>query len=307
MKTQVVLPDQIEQAISFLKEGIPVAFPTETVYGLGASIFLPEAIKQVFAIKGRPSDNPLIVHVSSVDEAIALSQHLPPSFFRLVDRFWPGPLTLVVQKNSSVPDSVSGGLSSIAIRMPSHIIAKQLIKAVGPLAAPSANISGRPSPTSANDVLEDLEGKIPLILDGGDCSIGIESTVLSLLGDLPVLLRPGLLTREVLEDALGCTIDDPKSNSPILSPGMKYRHYAPKAKVRLRFHPDELKGSYVLSPTPSSDMRLLNEKTLYAELRRADRCGVSEIDIDCSPVLLNNKALMNRLLRSAEVENINRF
>lgn len=305
MKTEVVSSDQLEQAISFLKNGIPIAFPTETVYGLGASVFMSEAIERVFAIKGRPSDNPLIVHVSNLDEVELLAQDLPPSFFLLVNRFWPGPLTLVVRKNNSVPDAVSGGLSSIAIRMPSHIIAQQLIRGAGPLAAPSANLSGRPSPTSALDVLEDLDGKVPLIVDGGTCAIGIESTVLSLLGDRPVLLRPGMLSKEVLEEALGQPIDDVRKNSPILSPGMKYRHYAPKAKVHLRFHPDLLKGSYVLSPHPSSGMRLLNEKTLYAELRRADRCGVSEIEIDCSPVLLNNKALMNRLLRAAESEFVN--
>lgn len=302
MKTQVVPENQLEQAIYFLKQGIPIAFPTETVYGLGASIFMPEAIPRVFAIKGRPSDNPLIVHVSSLEQVKLLTQDLPPSFFCLVDRFWPGPLTLVLRKNSSVPDSVSGGLSSIAIRMPFHSVAKELIEAVGPLAAPSANISGRPSPTTAFDVLEDLDGKIPLIIDGGECAIGIESTVLSLLDDRPVLLRPGMLTKEVLEKVLGQTIDGVQKNSPVLSPGMKYRHYAPKAKVRLRFHPEELNGSYVLSPTPRLGMRLLNEKTLYAELRRADRCGVSEVEVDCSPDLLKNPALMNRLLRAAESE-----
>ena len=300
MKTIIVSPDHLDQAIIFLKQGIPIVFPTETVYGLGAPIFMPEAIARVFFIKGRPSDNPLIVHVSSLDQAVSLSKDLSPSFFRLVDRFWPGPLTLVVRKNRAVPDLVSGGLPSIAIRMPSHPIAKKLIEAVGPLAAPSANLSGRPSPTSASDVLEDLEGKIPLIIDGGECAIGIESTVLSLLGPRPVLLRPGILSKEMLEEVLGQHIDEPQKDAPILSPGMKYRHYAPKAKVFLRFHESELKGSYILSSSARPGTRLLNEKTLYAELRRADRCGAPAIEIDCSPDLLQNHALMNRLLRAAE-------
>lgn len=300
MKTLVVSPNDLGDAISFLKQGIPIAFPTETVYGLGASIFLSDALRRVFTIKGRPSDNPLIVHVSSIDQAVSLSQELPESFFQLAERFWPGPLTLVVKKNDSVSHLVSGGLPTIAIRMPSDAIARKLIVAVGPIAAPSANLSGRPSPTTASDVLEDLDGKIPLIIDGGECAIGIESTVLSLLGPRPVLLRPGGLGKTILEEALGHSIDDAKKDSPIHSPGMKYRHYAPKAKVSLKFDPSELRGPYILSSKPTSGMRLLNEKTLYAELRRADRFGVSEIEIDCTPDLLSNQTLMNRLLRASE-------
>lgn len=299
MKTQVADPEDLEAAISFLKQGIPIAFPTETVYGLGACLDMPEAIHRVFAIKGRPADNPLIAHVASVDEAVLLSEDLPASFFELVDRFWPGPLTLVVKKNRTVSNLISGGLPSVAIRMPSHLVARRLIEAVGPLAAPSANLSGKPSPTTVQDVLEDLNGKIPLVIDGGECAIGIESTVLSLLGDKPVLLRPGMLKKEELEEALGRKIADAPKNSPVLSPGMKYRHYAPKAKVRLVFNPEELKGPYILSSSPSSGMRLLNEKTLYAELRRADRCGISEIEIDCTGSIQTNTALMNRLLRAA--------
>lgn len=302
MKTQVIPADDLEMAISFLKQGIPIAFPTETVYGLGASVYMPEAIKRVFAIKGRPSDNPLIAHVASIDEAVLLSEDLPASFFQLVDRFWPGPLTLVVKKNSTVPSLISGGLPSVAIRMPSHLVARRLIEAVGPLAAPSANLSGRPSATTALDVLEDLAGKIPLIIDGGDSAIGIESTVLSLLGDKPVLFRPGMLKKEELEECLGQKIDNASKKSPVLSPGMKYRHYAPEAKIRLVFNAQELKGSYTLSMFPSKGMRLLNEKTLYAELRRADRCGVSEIEIDCTGSIQNNTALMNRLIRAANYE-----
>jgi L-threonylcarbamoyladenylate synthase len=301
MKTQLISLDDLPRAITCLKEGVPIVFPTETVYGLGASIFIPDALKKIFAIKGRPADNPLIVHVSSIEQAVSLSVDLPEAFYQLSRLFWPGPLTLVVKKNSMVSDFVSGGLPTIAIRMPSNKIALRLIEAVGPIAAPSANLSGRPSPTTALDVLEDLDGKVPLIIDGGECLIGIESTVLSLIGPRPILLRPGQLDKKTLEEALGQTIDDPKKDSPIHSPGMKYRHYAPKAKVVLKYSLEELKGPYILSPNPGPGMRLLNEKTLYAELRLADRFGVSEIEIDCSDQLLNNQALMNRLLRAADL------
>lgn len=286
----------IKEAIILLKQGIPIGFPTETVYGLGACVSAPDAIEKIFSIKGRPSDNPLIVHVATVDQAVALSQNLPTVFFRLVEKYWPGPLTLVVEKDPSVPACISGGLSSIAIRMPSNPIARALIEGVGPLAAPSANLSGKPSPTTAADVLEDLDGKIPLIIDGGECSVGIESTVLSLLQDTPVLLRPGTITKEELESFLGQKIEDAHNGTKVLSPGMKYRHYAPRAKVHLVYLKEELKGNYILSPNPEKEMRLLNEKTLYAEFRRADRCAVSEIIIDCTNPL--SKALLNRIEKS---------
>lgn len=301
MHTQVASPDDLEEAIDFLKRGIPIAFPTETVYGLGAPVHLPEAIEKIFSIKGRSSDNPLIAHVASIDEAVLLSDDLPEAFFLLADRFWPGPLTLVVKKSITAPMILTGGLKSIALRMPSHGVARRLIEGAGPLAAPSANLSGRPSPTSALDVLEDLGGKIPLVVDGGDCPLGIESTVLSLLDKKPVLLRPGMLKKEELEEVLRQKIKDPLPNGPVLSPGMKYRHYAPKAKVSLIFKPEDLKGPCILSPMPTSGMRLLNEKTLYSELRRADRYGIEEIKIDCTGSLKNNAALMNRLIRASQI------
>ncbi len=294
MKTQIVSPEDLSQAVSFLKKGCPIAFPTETVYGLGAPVFDRKAIEKVFAIKERPSDNPLIVHVSSLNQVEQIAQNLPPIFFELVEKYWPGPLTLVVEKKPLVPEIVSAGLSSVAIRMPSDLIARRLIEEVGPLVAPSANLSGRPSPTSAEDVFEDLDGKIPLIIDGGRCSCGIESTVLSLVAEVPTLLRPGVITLEgVLE------IKQADQDTKVASPGMKYRHYAPKAKVRLVYSQNELKGPYILSMRPKEGMRLLNEQTLYRELRNADRCGVSEILIDCSNDLLENQAMMNRLAKAA--------
>jgi L-threonylcarbamoyladenylate synthase len=287
MKTQVISPANLAPAIEFLKKGIPIAFPTETVYGLGAQIFEEEAIDQIFTIKGRPSDNPLIVHVASMEQAVALCQNLPELFYRLIEKFWPGPLTLVVPKAPHICDRISGGLNSIAIRMPSNKIARDLINAVGPLAAPSANLSGKPSPTTATDVLEDLNGKIPLIIDGGECSFGIESTVLSLLDTQPMLLRPGSISKEEIENFLGQTIAEPDAMTKIVSPGMKYRHYAPKAKVRLAYEVEELDG-YVLQPT---------EKNLYAGFRKADRLGIAEIVIDCTKPI--SKALMNRIQKAA--------
>lgn len=289
MKTQVITPEHLDEAIHFLKTGTPVAFPTETVYGLGAYIFNEEAINQIFFIKGRPSDNPLIVHVVGIEQAESLSQNLPPVFFRLAEKYWPGPLTLVVEKKPIICSRVAGGLSSIAIRMPANQIARDLIHAVGPLAAPSANISGRPSPTKASDVLEDLEGRIPLIVDGGECTFGIESTVLSLLEKTPILLRPGSISKEELEEFLGQKITEATKETKIASPGMKYRHYAPRAKVRLAHSKEQLNG-YVIIP---------NEKTLYAEFRIADRKGEKEIVIDCTKVL--SKALLNRIEKASSL------
>lgn len=292
MKTQIVTPENLGPAIAYLKNGDPIAFPTETVYGLGAPVFRPDSIRRIFTIKGRPPDNPLIAHVSSLDQALLLAEDLPPSFLRLAKWFWPGPLALVVKRNQDVPAMVSAGQPTIAIRMPNHPAALRLIQGVGePLAAPSANLSGKPSPTSAADVLEDLEGKIPLIVDGGECQIGIESTVLSLVSQRPVLLRPGSIRKEELEEALQQSIDLPSKDAPIHSPGMKYRHYAPKAKVRLIFDPKEAGDGYPLCRITCHN--------LYAELRRADRLGVETIEIFCDAAIQSDVALMNRLLRAS--------
>ncbi len=292
MKTEIVAGSEIHLAAKFLKEGIPIVFPTETVYGLGAPVFQQDAVLKIFAIKNRPPDNPLIVHIEKLQDAALLSRDLPPLFETLAARFWPGPLTLVLKRSLKVPSIVSAGLDSIAIRMPAHPIALDLIRAVGePIAAPSANLSGRPSPTNAIDVLEDLVGKVPLILDGGDSSLGIESTVISLLDEEPKLLRPGSISKEEIEDAIKQPISQGNS---FHSPGMKYRHYAPRATVKLVMGKEELKGPFIL--------RELSAKTLYREFRKADRSGAAVIEIDCSPDLLKDAALMNRLLMAAEKE-----
>lgn len=304
METQIT--ESIELAIELLKRGEVVAFPTETVYGLGASIEKPDAVQRIFSIKRRPLDNPLIVHVFSLDQALSLVDSPPPEFFRLVECFWPGPLALIVKKNISVSAVVSAGHSTVAIRMPKHPIARKILEGVGePLAAPSANLSGRPSPTTASDVLEDLEGKIPLIVDGGPCSIGIESTVLSLVHSIPTILRPGQITGRELEEVLKCKIDVCQGG-PLLSPGMKYRHYAPKAAVRLVFDEEQLKGSFTLSrvPVAGKTTHPLSSQTLYHSLREADRQGVAEIEIYCDPGVQSDAALMNRLTRAANVESV---
>ena len=290
METQILKSFDLSPALMCLQRGEPVVFPTETVYGLGAPVFNEAAIRRIFEIKGRPLDNPMIVHISSLEEAGQLSDNLDASFYTLAKAFWPGPLTIIVQKKLAVPSLVSAGHPTIAIRMPSHLVARELIRAVGePLAAPSANLSGRPSPTSVQDVLEDLDGKVEFIIDGGGCEIGIESTVISLCHSTPTLLRPGKITREMLEEVLGGPVALPPPAGPILSPGMKYRHYAPKARIQLVYQLENLQGPFIL-PTA---------KTLYAQLREVDRMGASQIEVYCDPTVQNDAALMNRLLRAA--------
>ncbi len=318
-KTQVLSSKDIERAAQLLKSGQLVAFPTETVYGLGACIFNPEAILSIFKAKGRPSDNPLIAHLSSVEQTEEVAQEIPPSFYRLAEHFMPGPLTVVIKKRSHVPSLVSAGLDSIALRIPSHPVAQALIRCVGePLVAPSANLSGKPSATQAKHVLEDFDGKIAAIIDGGKTNFGLESTVVSLLGDQPVLLRPGAITREQIEEVLQCSITTASHSGkgPALSPGMKYRHYAPAAPVKVFMVLEELL-SYLHSPSPSLKRMLLSSFPLdlshpgldrfpleasefYALLRHADASGYQEILILCDESIQKQAALMNRLLRAAE-------
>lgn len=301
METRIAPLSQtaIAEAAQLLLQGEPVVFPTETVYGLGATIFNPNAIVKIFSIKKRPQDNPLIVHVASIEEAMEVSFAQPAAFLRLAERFWPGPLSIVLKRSVKVPALISAGHSTLAIRMPSHSAALELIRLAGPLAAPSANLSGRPSPTCALDVFEDLQGRVALILDGGACQIGIESTVLDLSQNQPFLLRPGAISKDAIEAVLQEKIALPAKNSPVFSPGMKYRHYAPKAKVRLIFKREDLSSSFILSPHPTSGERLLSVQTLYAQFREADRLGVASIDVECSPAIAADMALMNRLLKAS--------
>ncbi|TQD23471.1 L-threonylcarbamoyladenylate synthase [Methanolobus vulcani] len=232
-------PASLDEAAKILSNGGTVAFPTETVYGLGANALDEKAVMQIFKAKGRPADNPLIVHVASRDDCTSLVREIPEKASLLMDKFWPGPLTIIMNRNDMVPDVTTGGLDTVAIRMPENKIAIELIKRSGkPLAAPSANLSGKPSPTSAEHVIADLFGRIDAIVDGGDVVIGLESTVIDTTSEIPVILRPGKISKEELEDCIGevkIGYDDkvhPESET-VRSPGMKYTHYSPKAGVIL--------------------------------------------------------------------------
>ena len=228
----------IRFAARVLLAGGTVAFPTETVYGLGANALDGAAVEKIFLARRRPGDNPLIVHVARREELDRLVTRVPAQAERLIDLFWPGPLTLILPRSWAVPDQVTAGLDTVAVRMPRHPVALALIRAAGvPVAAPSANLSGKPSPTSGLHVLRDLAGRVNLVLDGGRAEVGLESTVLDLTGDCPLILRPGGVSREELEQVLGQVALDPalaQDHSGLLkprSPGLKYTHYAPAARV----------------------------------------------------------------------------
>lgn len=248
METKVLSPDPAAFALAsdLLRRGGLVAFPTETVYGLGADALNRDAVLSIFAAKGRPADNPLIVHIHDRSQLNDLCE-IPPLAEPLMDAFWPGPLTLLFVRKPVVPPEVTAGLPTVAIRMPSHPVAAAMLRACDlPVAAPSANTSGRPSPTAAAHVLEDMNGKIPLILDGGSCDVGLESTVLDLCHGRPTILRPGGVTKEMLESVLGQEVLLAGSilrplgeNEVALSPGMRYKHYAPKGTVTLVEGPEE--------------------------------------------------------------------
>ncbi len=227
----------VQTAGRILRQGGLVAFPTETVYGLGADALDEDAAKKIYAAKGRPSDNPLIVHIARMEDLPKIAARIPEAARRLADAFWPGPLTMVFEKTDAVPYGTTGGLDTVAVRMPGDEAARAVIAAGGGcIAAPSANISGRPSPTKAAHVKADMEGKADMILDGGDVPIGVESTILDMTGTPPVLLRPGAVTKEMLGAVIGEVAEDPTLARPDgalrpKAPGMKYRHYAPKAEL----------------------------------------------------------------------------
>jgi len=225
--------ENIELCAQVIKNGGLVAIPTETVYGLAANALDEKAVLEIFTTKGRQPDNPLIVHIATLEKVKNLVIEIPNIFYELADTFWPGPLTMIMKKSKLIPDNVSAGLDTVAIRMPEHPAALALIRASScPIAAPSANPSGQPSPTNASHVKNDLDGKIPYILDGGDCRVGLESTVIDISEDIPRILRPGGITYEEIKTILGHVETDSSitTESP-KSPGMKYRHYAPKSPM----------------------------------------------------------------------------
>ncbi|WP_024832944.1 L-threonylcarbamoyladenylate synthase [Ruminiclostridium josui] len=245
MKTKVIKIDAenidkiaLEPAAEALKQGMTVAFPTETVYGLGANALDGAAVSKIFKAKGRPSDNPLIVHIADKEKVSELTSFIPHKAVLLMDKLWPGPLTLVMKKSSVIPNEITAGLDTVAIRMPGHPVALELIKLAGiPVAAPSANVSGKPSPTTAQHVLDDLDGKIEIVVEAGNSKVGLESTVLDVSVDPPVLLRPGGITPQQIEEIIGhididrTIMEKVTAENVPKSPGMKYKHYSPKAHV----------------------------------------------------------------------------
>ena len=325
----------MEEAASVIRAGGLVAFPTETVYGLGADALSAEASEKIYAAKGRPSDNPLIVHIADFKDMERIAASMPPEAKLLSDAFWPGPLTMIVRKNDLVPYETTGGMDTVAIRMPSHPIALDLIRRSGRyIAAPSANTSGKPSPTLAEHVALDLDGKIPMILDGGPVGIGIESTIIDLTEEIPMILRPGYITPEMLSKVIGEVKMDPgiiasDSTRKPKAPGMKYKHYAPKAdlvlvdgeekKVVAKINAltkeamaagkkvgiigtDETIGCYnqgeVVSIGTRSDEDSI-ARHLYSILRQFDDMDVDMIYSESFATPRIGQAIMNRLLKSA--------
>ena len=237
IETQVLTPDDVELAGTLLRVGDLVAIPTETVYGLGANGLAADAMERIYAAKGRPSDNPLILHVYDQSMVHRLVRHITPLEQTLIDTFWPGPLTITFEKSALVPDRATGGLSRVALRCPNHDVCREMIRIAGvPIAAPSANRSGRPSPTTAEAVLHDMKGRIHAVVDAGPCEIGVESTVVQVEGDTVIILRPGGVTKEMLEMVADYVVYDTALHDPTeapKAPGMKYRHYAPDMPVQV--------------------------------------------------------------------------
>lgn len=335
MQTQLLHANEskaIETAAQILKEGGLVGMPTETVYGLAANALDGKAVAKIFAAKGRPMDNPLIVHISEFDQINRLVQGVPEAAKRLAARFWPGPLTIILPKSEIIPDEVSAGLPTVAVRFPSHPVARALITASGlPLAAPSANLSGHPSPTTAEHVMNDLSGKIEAVLDGGACGVGVESTVVTLVSNPPRLLRPGGITLEQLRAVLGEVELDPAVLHPLAagvraaSPGMKYKHYSPKADVVILDGDFEAYKAYVNTHAAPGVAALCyngdeqgldvpavcyggeedcgeQARELFDALRRLDEMQAKTVYARCPEPKGVGLAVYNRLIRAAGFE-----
>lgn len=328
MKTEIYLPttENLEICAELLRSGELVAFPTETVYGLGGNALDPLAAKKIYAAKGRPSDNPLIVHIADKETVNVLAARVPEKAQIVMERFMPGPVTIVLPKKDVVPDAVTGGLKTVAVRMPSNTVALALISRSGvPVCAPSANTSTRPSPTSAAHVYNDLCGKIPAILDGGDCEVGVESTVIDFTTEKPRLLRAGGMPIETLEAAIG-EIEIVRNSKVALCPGMKYKHYSPLADVfvalpgeglkeRMRAAYDALTGEgkktliIALEDTAAEmgerNVRLAGKDyadyahNLFAFLRDADADGYKAVVCEGADERLLGASVANRLIKAA--------
>ncbi len=332
METKILKPtnENIILAASLLKQGEVIGVPTETVYGLAGDSGNKSAIEKIFKAKGRPNDNPLICHISNLEMLKRVVKEIPKDAITLAKRFWPGPLTIIMPRGKGVCKESCAGLGSVGVRMPNNIIALKIIELAGlPFSAPSANISGKPSPTTAMDVYEDMKGKIPVIIDGGECEAGVESTVLSLLNNTPIILRPGVITKKDLEKALSKevkiakgVIEEISSTQKVLSPGMKYKHYAPKADITIlegnleefceyvKTHSDERTYAMCFDeekdsiPIPSVSYGKKNDpKTqahkLFSTLRELDALNAKKVFARCPQKTGVSLAVYNRLIRSA--------
>lgn len=334
MKTEILKinsPDdeKIKLVGKILREGGLAAIPTETVYGLAGNALDGSCARKIFAAKGRPSDNPLIVHISSLSQWDELVKEIPDSAKALAEAYWPGPLTIILPKSELIPDEVSGGLDTVAVRMPENEIARAIIESAGvPLAAPSANLSGKPSPTSASHVIDDMNGRIEAIVDSGDCNVGVESTVITLATSPARLLRPGKITPEMLADVLGeIEIDDAVFDKLLdgkeaASPGMKYKHYSPDAPVVLLKGSFDSFAAYVNKNAKEGTVVLCFEgeekeisvpcitygkrndpssqaKHIFDALRRVDKMGAKQVFARFPENEGMGLAVFNRLLRAA--------
>lgn len=339
MNTEIVKLDAanidetaIERAAEIIKNGGLVAFPTETVYGLGANALDAEASKKIYVAKGRPSDNPLIAHIASLDTLDEIVEDVSDVAKKLIDKFWPGPMTLIFKKKDLVPDSTTGGLKTLAVRFPENEIAKALIEKSGvPIAAPSANTSGKPSPTKGEHVIEDLDGKVDMILDGGEVGLGLESTIIDVT-DKPTILRPGFITQEMLEQVIEeveldkTILEKPTEDFAPKAPGMKYRHYAPKTELVIVRGSAENVAQKIREEAKNKKIAIITvdqHKDLYEELdakvvswgdlenmdeiahkifdalRRVDEWGVDIIYCEAFEEEGLGLAVMNRLTKAA--------
>lgn len=343
MNTEYIVIDKnqidselINKAGEIIKAGGLVAFPTETVYGLGGDALNAKSSSKIYAAKGRPSDNPLIVHIADLEDLYKITAEVPEAAVRLAKAYWPGPLTMIFKKKDIVPDETSGGLETVAVRYPSHKVALEFIKAAGGfVAAPSANLSGRPSPTTALHVKEDMDGRIEAIIDSGSCEIGLESTIIDFTQDTPMMLRPGFVTEEMLKEVLdevskdpavfGTTITDAKPKAP----GMKYRHYAPKGQLTIVSGSEDKVADFILARVKDKDPNkkigvvVCHDKAskyygadfvgdigerddeitiaarLYDILRRCDEEEIDEIYSEEFDTPNLGMAIMNRLIKAA--------
>ncbi len=341
MKTELLRAGKsgVRRAGELLRQGQVVGIPTETVYGLAANALDEAAVSRIFEAKGRPQDNPLIVHISAMEQLEGLVEDIPPAVYRMAEHFWPGPLTMILKKTGRIPLRTSAGLDTVGIRMPAHPVARAIIEEAGvPLAAPSANLSGKPSPTTARDVLEDMDGRVAAIVDGGPCQVGVESTVVDMTGEYPQVLRPGAITEEMIARAMGrastdrATLEGLKGDGPVRSPGMKYRHYAPKAPVTLFEGAPEDTFAAILQQmdAPCTGVLCFEEylpalrakksrlvyslgyswdhaehaRRVFALLRRFDHTRARQILVQCPRTLGANAGAVNRLRKAAGFQSV---